>query len=432
MLDAGEGIADLTPPLGLEMAGFHRAVGAERKIAGIREAGRVRALALRVGESTVVILVLDLLAVSAEFARGAQQAVARATGVAAENVRVTCTHTHSMPTLRFFLQWGAVPREWMPAIEQRCTEAAQAAMKDLAPAEVLLGTERAVGANFNRTVKTWRTDAEFGPDSTDAERWLDTTLHALIFMREKPKPPLLWYHFCAHPVCYGDDQAGPDWPGLVARKMRERDGIDPAFLQGHIGDVNPGAGPPADGWIGDAEKTAEAVYAALHRAATHGRYIKAGELRIVRSEVKLPFDLDRQRDWLDRYRRAPAECASGEWVDAGFAKAWFDAAEKAGPAGDALTAPLTAVRLGELALIFHPAELYSYYGLAIRRDSPFPATLAVGYTEDFAGYVTDPKAYDAGEYAAMVVPKLLELPPFRPGTASELTAAATALLRRLA
>ena len=432
MLEAGEGFADLTPPLGVEMAGFHRAAGQERRIAGIREASRARALALRVGESTVIVLVLDLLGISAEFARGAQQAVARATGVPAENVRVSCTHTHSMPTFRPFLQWGAVPREWMPLAEQRCVEAAQAAMHDLAPADVLLGKERAVGANFNRASKTWRTDAEFGRDSTDADRWLDTTVHALTFMREPPKRALLWYHFCAHPVCFGDDQAGPDWPGLVARKMRERDGFDPAFLQGHIGDVNPGEGPPAQGWIGDPEKTSEAVYAALHRAATHSEYIRADELRTVRSEVKLPFDLDRLRAWLERYRRTPDECASGDWVDAGFAKAWFDRAEKSDLKRDALTAPLTAVRLGELALLFHPAELYSFYGLQIRRDSPFPATLAIGYTDDFVGYVTDPKAYEAGEYAAMVVPKILELPPFRTDTARELAAAATALLRRLA
>jgi neutral ceramidase len=47
--------------------------------------------------------------------------------------------------------------------------------------------------------------------------------------------------------------------------------------------------------------------------------------------------------------------------------------------------PISALRLGSLGLLFHPAELYSFYRLAIRRDSPFPNTVAVGYTDDMAG-----------------------------------------------
>jgi hypothetical protein len=33
---------------------------------------------------------------------------------------------------------------------------------------------------------------------------------------------------------------------------------------------------------------------------------------------------------------------------------------------------------------FHPAELFSYYGLAIRRDSPFANTLVAGYANDLS------------------------------------------------
>ena len=52
-------------------------------------------------------------------------------------------------------------------------------------------------------------------------------------------------------------------------------------------------------------------------------------------------------------------------------------------------------------MVFHPAELYSYYGLEIRRDAPFAHTLVVGYADDILGYLPDPKAYQAGEYAAI-------------------------------
>jgi hypothetical protein len=59
------------------------------------------------------------------------------------------------------------------------------------------------------------------------------------------------------------------------------------------------------------------------------------------------------------------------------------------------------------------------------------ATLVVGYADDVAGYVTDPKAYEAGEYAAVVVPRILNLPPFEPTAGRQLSAAAGKLLAKL-
>ncbi|HYE98535.1 MAG TPA: hypothetical protein VEJ18_06465, partial [Planctomycetota bacterium] len=94
--------------------------------------------------------------------------------------------------------------------------------------------------------------------------------------------------------------------------------------------------------------------------------------------------------------------------------------------------PLSALRLGDVAVLFHSGELYSYYGLALRRDSPFADTVVVGYTDDLIGYIPDRKAYEAGEYAATVVPKIVSLPRFRPHVGSAFTDAALSLLRGLA
>ena len=82
--------------------------------------------------------------------------------------------------------------------------------------------------------------------------------------------------------------------------------------------------------------------------------------------------------------------------------------------------------------MFHPGELYSYYGLAIRRGSPLADTLIVGCTDDSIGYLPDPAAYRSGEYSALVVPKILDLPPYQPTAARDMTAAAIALLEQTA
>jgi hypothetical protein len=55
----------------------------------------------------------------------------------------------------------------------------------------------------------------------------------------------------------------------------------------------------------------------------------------------------------------------------------------------------------------------------------------VGYADDIVGYLPDPTAYTAQEYAAITVPKILDLPPFEPTAASVLTATAIQRLRQL-
>ena len=60
-LRAGEGVADITPPLGIEMAGFHKPPGQERRIEAIRQSCEVRALVLTLGSTQVAICSLDAL-----------------------------------------------------------------------------------------------------------------------------------------------------------------------------------------------------------------------------------------------------------------------------------------------------------------------------------------------------------------------------------
>jgi len=300
------------------------------------------------------------------------------------------------------------------------------AKADLAPAELSLGKTRVVGGNHNRTTKNFKKDDLFNKDSTDAERWLDTTLQALVFERPGAKRSLLWYHFSAHAVCYADEQAGPDWPGEVAQLVAKSEKLSPSFLQGHCGDVNPGDG---GNWRGEIHQTVKAIYPALQQALAKTARVKVRRLASRTLRFDLPVDVALQKSWLAQYEKDPAKCSGGPWVDAGFAQEWFRDNSRR-PLDPRLPISLSAVQLGDVALVFHPAELYSYYGLAVRRESPLPDTLVVGYTDGILGYLPDPKAFQAGEYAAITVPKILDVGPFTPTAARETTAAAVGLLKQ--
>ena len=424
---AGEGVADITPPLGIEMGGFHRKPGNERRIRAIRQPAAVRALVLSLHDTQLAICSLDVPVVSQPMADRIRSQVTLRTGIPAQNIRICATHTHSMPGFCYLRQWGAMPVEFMGTVERQTVEAVVQAKADLAPAEVLLGKQRVAGGNHNRTTKSCKTDAEFTKDSTDDQRWLDTMLHALVFQRAGGKRSLLWYHFSAHAVCYADEMAGPDWPGAVAVRIREKHKLEPSFLQGHTGDVNPGDGSD---WRGEINQTTAAITPALERAIADAKTVKIDRLQTRSQSFQVPFDMALFENWRQLYRKDPTKCSGGPWVDAGFAADWFRANDQRDLKQDHLPIRLSAVQLGPVGLVFHPAELYSYYGLAIRRDSPLPDTLVVGYTDGIIGYLPDPTAYRKGEYSAITVPKILDYPPFTPTAAAQMTAATLDLLKR--
>jgi len=253
-------------------------------------------------------------------------------------------------------------------------------------------------------------------------------VRVLHFERGADKRDLLWYHFSAHPVCFQDELAGPDWPGMVEDLIQQRFQLAPSYLQGHCGDVNAG---DATHWIGSIENTAEPVAAAIASALDSARSVPVDQLRVATQQFPMPLDIDTFRQWLDEYRADPSKCTSGNWVDAGFAEDWYRGSAQRDLSQTTLPIPLSVMQLGEVGLVFHPGELYSCYGLMIQRDSPLPETLVVGYTDDSIGYLPDPNAYRDAEYSAVTVPKIIDLPPFLPTSTRTMTAGAIAMLKQL-
>ena len=128
-LEAGEGVVDTTPPVGIELGGFH----GKRPITGIRQPTAARALVLRVGSEIAAVVSLDILIISPEMSARVRQRVTEKTGIPAAHVRLCATHTHSMPGFIPLRQWGAVSLEYMAAVEAKILEAVQLAKTDLAP-----------------------------------------------------------------------------------------------------------------------------------------------------------------------------------------------------------------------------------------------------------------------------------------------------------
>lgn len=419
---AGEGVVGISPPKGITLGGFHYSPERPRVVTGIRQTPEARALVIRHVDASAAIVSLDMLNVSFEMVRKVQAAVEEAVKIPAAHVRLCATHSHSMPSIAFNRQWGDRHPEYEAMVVDAIVKAVAAAERDLSAATLYRGASRVDEGNVNRTARKWKTNRDFGPNSTDAERWLDTIAQVLHFERANGRKNLLWYNFSAHPTSFGDGQAGPDWPGHVQRILREREMISPSYLQGHIGDVAPTG----------ADQTAIAVSDAIGRAVESAKRVEVDAIRIATQEFRLPHDMALFKSQIEQYRSDPASCTGGEWVDAAFAKDWFDTfASKYDMSKTDLPVTLAAMRIGTVGLAFHPAELYSVYGLTVQRDSPLKPTMVVGYADGYVGYVTDPAAYVGKEYAAVVVPKILNFPPFTETAGRQMAAAMVELLKKV-
>ncbi|HEY8741899.1 MAG TPA: hypothetical protein VIU62_02290, partial [Chloroflexota bacterium] len=79
-------------------------------------------------------------------------------------------------------------------------------------------------------------------------------------------------------------------------------------------------------------------------------------------------------------------------------------AQLAAVVADAEPLEIQVLRLGDVALVGVPGELFCEIGLAIKQQSPAPRTLVVGFANNYQGYFPTPAAYEEGDYEVIAAP----------------------------
>jgi len=88
---------------------------------------------------------------------------------------------------------------------------------------------------------------------------------------------------------------------------------------------------------------------------------------------------------------------------------------------------LQVIRLGEVALVGIPGEMFARLGLEIRRRSPFRNTYVIGMANGTIGYIGDRAAYELGGYQLWAG----EHSPSEPGTGEAMVEQALEMLGEL-
>ena len=218
----------ITPGGPCQMAGY----GAFRRSQGVYDELYARALALRGGSMTVVILQLDVLCVDELFMRRIEPYLDEM-GLPGDRLLVCCSHTHSSfggivdVTGGLNAQLKDLLGEENPALLNmlalQSADAIREAMSDMRSVGVRILRDTAEGVATNRH---------------SAEDPCDSDLFVADFLRDDGRRAVI-YNLCCHPTVLGMNNLmlSADFPGYANQYLENHCDM-PVFINGSAGDMS--------------------------------------------------------------------------------------------------------------------------------------------------------------------------------------------------
>ncbi|GAB5559893.1 MAG: hypothetical protein SynsKO_15400 [Synoicihabitans sp.] len=434
-MKAGFGKSDITPRLGVQLAGYgpYRNRAATEVLAPLY----ARAMVVESGRQRSVVVSLELCGLPRELDQRIRDVVAKRAKCAPDQVFLSVTHTHSSPAVGGMEGWGEADAMYVETLPSRVATAVNEAMTKRAVATLSWAEAPCAGIAVNR-----ETDSGFALEANFAERikpgWrpehpeqTDPTVRVMAF-RSGQKLVGLIHHFGCHPVVYGEKTHAihGDFVGEASRAIETAHPNAVAmFLPGALGDINPKLNHriPAESKRALAAITRQytrAIETGLKQAET-----VAGEhVQSIRREVRFTRKPWNRTSIERRIRKLEALFAKGEITDFphnrdrsalftnGMEMARLQGLRKIlqscrGERGPNPPVVLHGLKLGPVVLMGFGLELYHALGKTIMAEFPEEKICLVSLVGGM-GYAPDAAAQKRAGYAADFVPLICGEVPF--------------------
>ena len=237
-LMAGYAIVNITPPLGVNIAGYFKTRIAD----GVLDELEAVAVALSDGEKTAIIMTVDHCGLAKDFLNGWREKIEEKTGVPKEAIFIHSTHTHQGPVLVPGMK-NPLNIQYAAFLETRVIDVATMAVADMAPAKMGIGVGEAKNVAFVRRYRMKDGSAKTNPgvnnpDIVSSIGDTDERVGVVRFDREG-KDTIVVGNFANHPDVVGGTKISADWPGMTRRIVEKAiDGTKCIILNGAQGDVN--------------------------------------------------------------------------------------------------------------------------------------------------------------------------------------------------
>jgi hypothetical protein len=376
MLKVGTAEIDITPPLGVPMAGY-----AKRKSGckGVHDAIMARAIVVDNGPARIGWVIADLIGLLSPITRRFRDLGSEMCGIPADCLMISATHDHGGPDPRPEANAdNVVHRRYLDDLPRKLAECLAAAAAALEPAKVSFGRAVTDRVQHNRRYHMLDGMVLMDWDEPDPAKVayrgpVDPAVQVLAFEGKKGLRAALVQFACHATVMdSGNLLISGDWPGAACRHLQgllsagargKAKAPWVAVAQGCCGDVNPRF--PRDTFE-EVEAKGRIVAETAKRALERAVPVRGEEVGGIIVPVKLP----RKNIGLD-----------------------------AAPTGEFLDVDVQAFRIGDTAIVGLNGECFVGIGLAIKAYSEFRGTFAGSYANDYEpGYIPVGAEYAAGGY----------------------------------
>jgi hypothetical protein len=384
----------ITPPVGVELAGY----GFGPSV-GVLDDLEAQALYLEDEHTAAAIVTTDLLMLGPDLVTVVRQRLEATLGLPAEHVLLSASHTHAAPTAMPLRQWGRVDAAYLRTLEAQLTMAVTRAQADAQAARAGWGVGRAATIAENRR---------------SGQRTIDPAVPVLRFDDADGDPLAVLFGYGCHPVSLHSyrNLLSPDYPGYTRAVIRCAlgDEVVPMFALGPSGDVNPAGYVAGKTTPRRSRQIGALLGCEVARVALDPAYQDAPPLRVAGTTVQLPVaplpplaELQAQAArWSDEVRQLEAQDAPWARVsEALIRRDWARDAIQAredGTLQETVPCEVQALRLGSVALLALPLEVFAATGLAIKEASPASATFVVTNANGAVGYLPVEDAYAGRDY----------------------------------
>jgi neutral ceramidase len=442
-IKAGFAKVDITPPLGVCMAGYFR----RREAVGILDPLYASAVAVSDDQDDIkwILISCDLIGLDTEYANAARKLIGERLGLSAEQVMIHSTHTHTGPYVKRVedrekaKHMGGQDDAYMEMLIRKIADTAQMASDNLKYCTMDIGYGKEESISFIRRFRmkdgSITTNPGRGnPDIVEPIGEIDPVVGVVRFKYLDCSGELLVVNFTLHPDMTSGSCYSADYPGHLRRAVQKQlPDCEVLYINGAAGDINHiDAMHPENNTVSGyefAKKVGSILAAEVIKVYNRLKAPETDEnnhnIRFGRKIVDVPLRKISDEE-VEQAHKDIQSFYAGTWSVKGAGMASIAAISKAFQTvsihklGSFLPMEIQVVALDELAYVGLPGEVFSHIGRRIKEASPFANTFISSVTNGSHGYFPTKTAFQEGGYEAKNNPFTEELEDILVNNALEL------------
>ena len=398
----------------------------DRQAKSIHDPLHARCLVLDDGRTKLAIVVCDSCMIPRHVLDDAKQLAEKSTGIPADKMLISATHTHEAPTAGPVFQSDPDPA-YLQHLSLQIAKGIDQAHKNLMPAQIGWGVGRNDKQVFNRR---WylkpgsmplnpfgKTDDQvkmnpgvLNPNLVKPAGPIDPDVSIVSLRTAAGKPLAMLANYSLHYVG-GVEPISADYFGAFAERIGQLLGADkPAAGDEHL---PPFVGIMSNGTSGDinnvdfsrpqerkgpfeqiqvvADSVAQTAYDAYQKIE-HRNWVP---LAMAEREIELGVRIPSAADLAEaKATLAKAGDPPYKKLDEYYARETVLLAEYP----PSVKAKLQAIRIGDLGIVSSPCETFVEIGLALKQKSPLKPLFTIELANGYNGYLPTPEQFDLGGY----------------------------------